>query len=448
MAQIEGFCVGPSLRLGETVSAMVKDDASAAEHKQKGSRWDAKTRKSLYPASSADLQVFVEDQEACPIASEASESKLAQFYSRKLLGNSVWLVHSAMPARNEEPFAVRDFRLRPRSKESAFSVLACHGIAAVCAKGQKSLLDRGVGQDNFSSSRLAHGWHLHCVCDGHGHFGHWASDIVVRFLPYFLGSLECSNLLREKEVKEAVSLACERTQSYLVSAAKLCEVDLVLSGTTCACVLRNSSSPHLAWVANIGDSRVLLVDGMGHVAFSTVDHKPSTPSERARVEACGCELTEVSAANNEVLTKIVVKGKQNKYPELGFTRSFGDLLYKSYGVEAVPDVFRLERELGDLSGDFVIASDGVFEFLSNDEVAKIVSRAKENEAERSSVVEELLHASQKLWQDCEDYYCDDITAMLIPARHVDSKSPTPDDGCLSGVLSALENCGIAGSCLQ
>lgn len=425
---------------GGTALAMVKEDASAAERKEKGRTWNAKTRKSMYPALSADLMESIEDQVACPLASEASESKLAQLYSGKLLGNSVWVVHSAMPSRSEAPFAVRDFRLRPRSKESACSVLARHRIAAVCAKGQKSLLDRGVGQDNFSSSRLAHGWHLHCVCDGHGQCGHWASDIVVRFLPYFLGSLECINLLREENVKEAVTIACERMQSYLVSAAKLCDVDLVLSGTTCACVLRNSSSPHLAWVANVGDSRVVLVNGMGDVAFSTVDHKPSTPGERARVEACGCQITEVIAANDEVLTKIVVRGRQNEYPELGFTRSFGDLLYKSYGVEAVPDVFRLEKELGDLSGDFVIASDGVFEFLSNEEVAKIVSRGRKNNSERSSLVGELLQASQKLWQDCEDDYCDDITAMLVPARHVDGKSPAPDNSCLSGVLAALENC--------
>eukprot|EP00930_Biecheleria_cincta_P070804 TRINITY_DN58407_c0_g1_i1.p1 TRINITY_DN58407_c0_g1~~TRINITY_DN58407_c0_g1_i1.p1 ORF type:complete len:430 (-),score=67.35 TRINITY_DN58407_c0_g1_i1:392-1681(-) len=429
---------------------MTTEDISAARRNGEGRAWHANTRRSMYPALGTDLLDLesVEDQEPCPLANEASEQKLLRFYSGKPLGSGHWVIHSAMPARSEAPFAVRDLSLRPRSKESAYSVLSRHKIAAVCAKGQKSLLDRGVGQDNFSSSRLAHGWRLHCVCDGHGQYGHWVSDIVVRFLPYFLGSLECVSLLREEKVEEAVTITCERMQSYLVSAAKQCDVDIVMSGTTCASILRNTNLPNLAWVANIGDSRVVLVDGIGNVAFSTVDHKPTTPSERARVEASGCEITESIAANNEVLTKIVVRGKRNQYPELGFTRSFGDLLYKSYGVEAVPDVYRLEKELGDLSGEFVIASDGVFEFVSNDHVAKIVSRGMKQKTKRSSIVEELLQASQKLWKEHEGDYCDDITAMLVPARHVDGKSPAPDDSCLSGVISVLEDCGIGGCCLQ
>lgn len=437
-------------RLEQSGAAMVKEDVSSAGPKPQGRGWHSSTRKSIYPALGTDLldMESIEDQEPCPLASEASEQKLLRFYSGKPIGTGHWVVHSAMPARSEAPFAVRDFSLRPRSKESACSVLARHKIAAVCAKGQKSPMDRGVGQDNFSSSRLAHGWRLHCVCDGHGPNGHWVSDIVVRFLPYFLGTLECIGLLKEEKVDEAVAIACERMQSYLVPSAKLYDVDIVMSGTTCACILRNANLPRLAWVANIGDSRVVLVDRVGNVAFSTVDHKPTTPSERARVEASGCEITESIAANDEVLFKLVVRGRRNEYPELGFTRSFGDLLYKSYGVDAVPDVYRLEEELGDLSGDFVIASDGVFEFMSNDQVADIVSRGMKQNAKRSSVVEELLQASQKLWQEHEEAYCDDITAMLVPARHVDGKSPAPDASCLSGVISVLEHCGIGGCCLQ
>ena len=106
-------------------------------------------------------------------------------------------------------------------------------------------------------------------------------------------------------------------------------------------------------------------------------------------------------------------GQRGKLPELGFTRSIGDLMwlgvkealeareaqpmpkasrYKKYGVTARPEVYKLEQapkslqslakwrrhefeELGDGSGHFLLGSDGIWEFLSNEDVAEIVHRS-------------------------------------------------------------------------
>jgi serine/threonine protein phosphatase PrpC len=54
-------------------------------------------------------------------------------------------------------------------------------------------------------------------------------------------------------------------------------------------------------------------------------------------------------------------------PGLAMTRSFGDRVAHSVGVSAEPET--LEFTLGANDKYMVIASDGVWEFLSNEDVA-------------------------------------------------------------------------------
>lgn len=243
--------------------------------------------------------------------------------------------------------------------------------------------DMTPGQDNFSSARLAGGFRLHCIADGHGPGGHWVSDRVVRILPYFLSSRECRRMLCRGDVESALKLAFERMQADLVSASQADGVSLVYAGTTAICILRQIHSP-VVWVACVGDSRVIHLCGDGRVSFSTNDHKPSNPVERERVLRSGCEITVSIAGNGEELAKIVphskcsmqqcnvqvllnsntsamcqeshdfrncvflsaspnhiyshltfwkfvltkcVEGEVGRAPELGFTRSLGDLMW-------------------------------------------------------------------------------------------------------------------------
>ena len=58
------------------------------------------------------------------------------------------------------------------------------------------------------------------------------------------------------------------------------------------------------------------------------------------------------------------------YPGTAFTRSIGDTVAEEIGVTAVPEV--LVMELRPRHPFFVIASDGVFEFLSSQDVVDMV----------------------------------------------------------------------------
>lgn len=182
---------------------------------------------------------------------------------------------------------------------------ARHDIAAFCCKGCKDIDDFSPGQDNFSCARLAGGFRLHCIADGHGPGGHWVSDRVVRILPYFLSSRDCRSLLCKGEVESALNSAFERMEEDLESAAEQDDINLLVAGTTVVCILRQIHSP-IVWVACVGDSRAIHLCGDGKVSFSTNDHKPSNPVERERVIRHGCEITVSAAENGEELEKIVL----------------------------------------------------------------------------------------------------------------------------------------------
>lgn len=193
---------------------------------------------------------------------------------------------------------------------------ARHQIGAFCCKGCKDIDDVTPGQDNFSSARLAGGFRLHCIADGHGPGGHWVSDQVVRILPYFLSSRDCRRMLCRGDVEEALLSAFERMQEYLISASEQDKVNLHVAGTTAVCILRQIHSP-VVWVACVGDSRAIHLTGDGRVSFSTNDHKPSNPGERDRVVNSGCEVTVSPAGNGEELQKIVASSGpfQGKRPD-------------------------------------------------------------------------------------------------------------------------------------
>ena len=58
------------------------------------------------------------------------------------------------------------------------------------------------------------------------------------------------------------------------------------------------------------------------------------------------------------------------YPGSAFTRSIGDAIGKTAGVTADPEI--LSRKLTKEDRYIIVCSDGVFEFLSNEEVMDIV----------------------------------------------------------------------------
>lgn len=74
--------------------------------------------------------------------------------------------------------------------------------------------------------------------------------------------------------------------------------------------------------------------------------------------------------NDEPIGPLRVWLKDQQYPGLAMSRSLGDQVAHSVGVISIPEIqqFILEEE----DKFLVIASDGVFEFLSNEDIANII----------------------------------------------------------------------------
>jgi serine/threonine protein phosphatase PrpC len=91
------------------------------------------------------------------------------------------------------------------------------------------------------------------------------------------------------------------------------------------------------------------------------------------------------------------------------SRSVGDAVASSVGVIPEPEFFELE--LNEFDKFMVIASDGVWEFITNDDCVRICSRYWEvNDPE--GACKELLELSVEHWQR-EDEVIDDITLYVI-----------------------------------
>lgn len=101
--------------------------------------------------------------------------------------------------------------------------------------------------------------------------------------------------------------------------------------------------------------------------------------------------------------------KNEDIPGLAMSRSFGDSMACRVGVNAVPEI--KEFVLTPEDKVMVLASDGVWEFLENQDVANIVYPFfLQKNAEGAA--EALVRAAFKTWKR-EESVIDDITCIIV-----------------------------------
>lgn len=217
------------------------------------------------------------------------------------------------------------------------------------------------------------------IYDGHG-----GRDIVD-----FLSTELEKNIAQELKVEDGASIPDKLARAYILTDVQSCQAELMGSGATAVtCLIKKSmveredgreEQIREIYAANVGDSRAVLCrEGRG-VRLS-YDHKADDGAEQARIEAAGGFVL-----RNRVLGILAV------------TRSFGDHRLKDYvvglpytsttvvreeeeGVEGKED----KRERG---GDsfLILACDGVWDVLSDDEAVGLVMALWESEGGRVDV---------------------------------------------------------------
>mmetsp|Transcript_41375 Transcript_41375/g.74404 ORF Transcript_41375/g.74404 Transcript_41375/m.74404 type:complete len:302 (-) Transcript_41375:953-1858(-) len=123
-------------------------------------------------------------------------------------------------------------------------------------------------------------------------------------------------------------------------------------------------------VANVGDSRAVLCKG-GRAYALSVDHKPNRLDERRRIEQAG--------------GVVVWAGTWRVGGVLAVSRAFGDRMLKQY-VVAVPDI--QEESLAGDAEFLILASDGLWDVLPNQESVALIKDIKDPEKAAVKLTEE------------------------------------------------------------
>lgn len=247
-----------------------------------------------------------------------------------------------------------------------------------------------------------------------------------------------------------------------------------MSGTTAITV---SFHGDMMTVANVGDSRVVLghkvaQDGSTHLGSESKeeetttngettkrfpdkllaiplsrDQTPYRKDERERVKRLGASVMSIDQMEgleemhenwgDLVLgddvdihgdpPRVWVEGKD--YPGTAFTRSIGDYLAEDIGVTADPEI--LSRELTSNDHILVLATDGIFEFLSNQEVIDMCAECDNPIVACQALVE----AAYKRWLLYENR-TDDIT-VIVCFISCDREPPTNGETGTTEDLVAL-----------
>lgn len=216
------------------------------------------------------------------------------------------------------------------------------GIASVEDKGEDFLVTDLPFNNDPDKAFFA-------IFDGHG--GKNVAQIAATsFETYFKDALSS----QPSSVEQAFIEACHLFDSKL---NQFCSSLYKKVGTTAlsAYITRDN-----LYVANLGDSRALLVEEDGEIYQLSHDHKPDNADEKERIEKAGGFVLNLFGGVARVNGEIAVP------------RALGDFGYKEGDnmlIENTPEVLSHGLRPGSF---FVLGSDGLWDALSNQEIVNFV----------------------------------------------------------------------------
>lgn len=257
------------------------------------------------------------------------------------------------------------------------------------------------------------------IFDGHGPWGHFVSKRVRKMLPTFL-LFNWQENLAEKSLDLSFKMETDMNlhmydiwkQSYIKTFAAIDQdlkqhtgIDSFRSGTTALTVIKQGE---YLIIANVGDSRAVLATTSENGTLTpvqlTTDLKPNLPNEAERImESNG----RVFCMEDEpgVYRVWMPNGKS---PGLAISRAFGDYCVKDFGLISVPDV--TQRKLTTMDQFVILATDGVWDVISNQAAVKIVAST----LNREKAADRLVKCATHEWKrKRKGIAIDDISAICL-----------------------------------
>ena len=247
------------------------------------------------------------------------------------------------------------------------------------------------------------------VCDGHGQVGQEISNYLKENLPISLNrkikekkinilTTNINNIIKETFLEENNNLSSNEM------------INSMLSGSTCVSVIY---TPYKLITANVGDSRAFMGRFISNNEWKAIDltrdHKPDLPDEKKRILSNNGVIEPMKDDDGSFIGPMRVWLKNEDYPGLAMSRSFGDKVAHSVGVIAEPEIKEYLFDKNDKF--FIVASDGLFEFMSSQEIVNIVKDYYLN-GDIVSCCEDLYKMSCEKWMK-EEEVIDDITIILV-----------------------------------
>ena len=279
---------------------------------------------------------------------------------------------------------------------------------------QKTNQDSYVFKTNING---INNFNIFGVMDGHGPQGHYVSQFASKYIPFKITNhREIQSLIDPEEIYQKLKYNEYEiiNQIFLETDIQLEKVNFDATESGCTCVLIIHIGSHII-CANTGDSRAILISGDSgenninnffEVALS-YDYKPEMPEEKQRIESFGGVVEQLKNKMGEGVGPYRVWAKEGGYPGLAMSRSIGDLNGKKLGI--IPNPGIMEYDLNNNVKYIVVASDGIWEFLSNENVKDVGNKYYLNK-DPNGFCHEIVKDAYKLWKE-NGITVDDITAI-------------------------------------
>ena len=297
---------------------------------------------------------------------------------------------------------------------------------ALTIPGKNEYGNRKTNQDTYILEKNVNGvlnFNIFGVLDGHGDNGHFASQFVSRYVIYRIKNHPSIKKLDEpKEIyNKLIANGYEIIANIYLDAdvqIKKEKFDVTRSGTTIVLVIQLEE--HII-CANTGDSRAIAIYDNSYddnklihskIYPLSYDCKPDLPNEKKRITECGgvvekAYYSDEEEDDDEIPYRVWAKGED--YPGLAMSRSIGDMDAKKVGVIPNPQIVTFTIDY--FSKYIVMGSDGIWEFISNEDAMKIANKFYLRN-DPMGLCHELVNKATKLWEE-KDVVIDDITVLVI-----------------------------------
>ena len=280
-----------------------------------------------------------------------------------------------------------------------------------------------INQDTYVLEKNINGvinFNIFGVLDGHGVNGHYASNFTKKYL---LERIKNHPLIKHLQTPNEIYKQLTMN-GYQIIAKIFVDADtqiakekfnVEMSGTTCVIVIQLGER---LICANAGDSRAILVYEEKNtfnlsntkIFMLSYDCKPEIPLEKKRIEANGGVVSQIiDEEDGEPYGSFRVWVKGETYPGIAISRSIGDMDAKKVGVIPNPQI--IEYKLTPQSKYMIICSDGIWEYLSNEEVMEFAKNFYIKK-DALGLCKGLTKKSTELWLK-DDVVVDDITCVAV-----------------------------------